>query len=221
MRLYLASVNPDEIRWALQSGLIDGVVATPRVLAEEVPQADPLEILTELAALTPLPIFASVGALTPTEVIRGSRALRRIAEQVVIAIPFVEEALPAFRRLSRDGVRCAATFVHSAAQGLLAAKAGATHIVVPVDALDAIDHPGESVIAPLRAMLDRASLECDIVAAGPTTALRLSAMGAAGADAAVVTPLTLRAFVNHPLTDRAVERFLGDVARRAKPRRAR
>ncbi|MGA1359801.1 MAG: transaldolase family protein [Gemmatimonadaceae bacterium] len=221
MRLYLATVDPDQIRWALQCGLIDGVVATPRVLAEEVPQADPLEILTELAALAPVPIFASVGSLTPTELIRGARALRRVSEQVIVAIPFVEDALPAFRRLSRDGIRCAATFVHSAAQGLLAAKAGAAHVVVPVDALDAIDQPGESVLVPLRTMLDRAALECDLVAAGPTTALRLSAMGAAGADGAVVTPDTLRGLLNHPLTDRAVDRFLVDVARRARPRRAR
>jgi len=221
MRLYLATVDPDQIRWALQSGLIDGIVATPRVLAEEVPQADPLEILTELAALAPVPIFASVGALTPTELIRGARALRRVSEQVIVAIPFVEDALPAFRRLSRDGIRCAATFVHSAAQGLLAAKAGAAHVVVPVDALDAIDQPGESVLVPLRTMLDRAALECDLVAAGPTTALRLSAMGAAGADGAVVTPDTLRGLLNHPLTDRAVDRFLVDVARRSRPRRAR
>lgn len=221
MRLYLATVDPDQIRWALQCGLIDGVVATPRVLAEEVPQADPLEILTELAALAPVPIFASVGSLTPTELIRGARALRRVSEQVIVAIPFVEDALPAFRRLSRDGIRCAATFVHSAAQGLLAAKAGAAHVVVPVDALDAIDQPGESVLVPLRTMLDRAALEGDLVAAGPTTALRLSAMGAAGADGAVVTPDTLRGLLNHPLTDRAVDRFLVDVARRARPRRAR
>jgi len=221
MRLYLATVDPDQIRWAVQSGLIDGIVATPRVLAEEVPQADPLEILSELASLAPVPIFASVGALTSTELMRGARALRRVAEQVIIAIPLVEDALPAFRRLSRDGIRCAATFVHSAAQGLLAAKAGAAHVVVPVDALDAIDQPGESVLVPLRAMLDRASLECDLVAAGPTTALRLSAMGAAGADAAVVTPDMLRALVNHPLTDRAVDRFLVDVTRRARPRRTR
>ncbi|MGA0919211.1 MAG: transaldolase family protein [Gemmatimonadaceae bacterium] len=221
MRLYLATVDPDQIRWALQCGLIDGVVATPGVLAEEVPQADPLEILTELAALAPVPIFASVGSLTPTELIRGARALRRVSEQVIVAIPFVEDALPAFRRLSRDGIRCAATFVHSAAQGLLAAKAGAAHVVVPVDALDAIDQPGESVLVPLRTMLDRAALEGDLVAAGPTTALRLSAMGAAGADGAVVTPDTLRGLLNHPLTDRAVDRFLVDVARRARPRRAR
>jgi len=219
MRLYLATVSPDAIRWALQSGVIDGIVATPRVLADEVPHADPLEILGELAPLTTLPIFASVGALSPTELVRGARALRHVAEQVVVAVPFVEEALPVFRRLHQEGIRCAATFVHSAAQGLLAAKAGAAHVVIPVDALDAIDHPGESVIAPLRAMLDRASLECDIIAAGPSTALRLSAMGAAGADAAVVTPAMLHALVQHPLTDRAVDRFVADVARRARPRR--
>ena len=63
------------------------------------------------------------------------------------------------------------------------------------------------------------AIACDVVVAGPANPARLAAFAAAGADAAVVTPATLRAFIQHPLTDRGIDRFLGDVSRRARPRR--
>ena len=221
MRIYLASVATDEIRWATDAGLLDGIVATPAVLSSELPHADPREILAELAERTTLPIFASVGALGADDITRGGKALVKIAEHVVVAIPFVEDTLPALRRLSADGVRCAATLVHSVAQGLLAAKVGAALVVVPVDALEAVGHPADTVIRGLRAAFDRSPTECDIVAAGPSSATRFAELAVAGADAVVVTSATLRSFLQHPLTDRGLDRFLGDVLPRAKPRRAR
>ncbi len=219
MRLYLATVAADEIRWATAAGLLDGVVATPAILSAELPHADPREVLAELAERTALPMFASVPSLDAGEIARQGKALSRIAEHVIIAVPFVEDALPAIRRLSSDGVRVAATLVHSVAQGLLAAKAGATHVVVAVDALEAVGHPADAVIGGLRVVLDRASLECDVVAAGAPSATRFAELAAAGADATVVTPAALRSFLQHPLTDRGIDRFLGDISRRAKPRR--
>ena len=222
MRLYLATVGADEIAWALEARLLDGIVATPSVLAAELPLADPREILAELAEPGHiLPIFASVGSLDPDTIVRGAKDLRTITEQVVIAVPFVEDTLPAIRRLSADGIRVAATLVHSVAQGILAAKSGASMVVVPVDALEAVGEQAERTIAGLRAIFTRDAVECDVVVAGPPNAARFGELAAAGADAAVVTPAALRSFLQHPLTDRGLDKFLGDVSRRAKPRRAR
>lgn len=221
MRLYLATVAADDIRWAANAGLLDGIVATPAVLAAELPHADPREVLAELAERDALPIFASVGTLDAREVTRGGKALAKLAEHVIVAIPFVEDALPALRDLSAAGIRCAATLVHSVAQGLLAAHAGASFVVVAVDALEAVGQPSDHVIRGLREAFDRSATECDVVAAGPGSAQRFAEVAAAGADAVVVTPAQLRSFLQHPLTDRGVDRFLGDVSRRAKPRRAR
>ncbi len=220
MRLYLATVAAEEIRWATAAGLLDGVVATPAVLAAELPHADPREVLAELAERTTLPIFASVASIDATEILRGAKSLAKLAEHVIVAVPLVEDALPAVRRLATDGVRVAATLVHSVAQGLLAAKAGAAHVVVPVDALEAVGHPADAVIRGLREALDRSRMECDVVAAGAPSATRFAELALAGADAAVVTPAALHGFLQHPLTDRGLDRFLGDISRRAKPRRA-
>lgn len=219
MRLYLATVSADDLRWATEAGLCDGVVATPSVLAAELPQADPREVLAEVAERTSLPIFASVPSLEAAEIARAGKALAKIAEHVIIAIPFVEDALPAFRRLRKDGIRCAATLVHSVAQGVLAARLGASLVVVPVDALDAVGTPADTVIRDLRVVFDRMAIECDIVVAGPSSASRFAELAVAGADAAVVTTAVLRSLLQHPLTDRGIDRFLSDISRRAKPRR--
>lgn len=222
MRLYLATVAADEIAWALEARLLDGIVATPAVLSAELPLADPREVIAELAEPGhTLPIFASVGSLDPDVIVRGAKDLRKITEQIVIAVPFVEDTLPALSRLSSDGIRVAATLVHSVAQGMLAAKSGASMVVVPVDALEAVGEQAERTIAGLRAIFTRDAVECDVVAAGPPNAARFGELAAAGADAAVVTPAVLRSFLQHPLTDRGIDKFLGDVSRRAKPRRAR
>lgn len=221
MRIYLATVAANDIRWAANAGLLDGIVATPAVLAAELPHADPREVLAELAERDAQPIFASVGSLDPDEITRGGKALAKVTEHVIIAIPFVEDALPALRRLSAAGIRCAATLIHSVAQGLLAARAGASLVVVAVDALEAVGQPSDHIIRGLRDAFDRSATECDVVAAGPGSAVRFAEVSAAGADAVVVTPAQLRSFLQHPLTDRGVDRFLGDVSRRAKPRRAR
>ena len=85
MRLYLASVLPDEIEWAHTLGWCDGIVATPGVLAATVPHADPREILSEVAAVWSLPIFTSVGSLQADQIVREGKALARLAEQIIVA----------------------------------------------------------------------------------------------------------------------------------------
>ena len=220
MRLYLATVDADEITWAEEAGLLDGIVATPAVLAAELPHADPREVLAELAERTQLPVFASVASLDPAAIVRGGKELRKLNEHVIVAVPFVEDSLPALRRLSAEGVRCAATLVHSVSQAILAAKAGASMVVVPVDALEAIGERAELAVRAMHDAFARTAVECDVVVAGPPNAARFAELALAGADAAVVSPDALRSFLQHPLTDRGIDRFLGDVARRARPRRA-
>lgn len=220
MRLYLATVNPKDIRWADDAGLLDGIVATPAVLAAELPQADPREVLAELAESSARPVFASVPSLEPAEVLRGAKDLRRLNEHVIIAVPFVEDALPAIRRLAKDGARVAATLVHSVAQGLLAAKAGAAMVVIPVDALEAVGERADGTVRALREAFTRGAIECDVVVAGPPNAARFAELVTAGADAAVLSPEALHSFLQHPLTDRGIDRFLVDVSRRARPRRS-
>lgn len=221
MRIYHASVALDDVRWAFAAGLIDGIVATPAVIASQLPNADPRELVQELSAAVPLPIIASVRAVNRDELYKGARELSRLAEQVIVAVPLVEDSLPAIKRLSADGVKVAATLVHNAAQAVLAAKAGAALVTIAVDAAAHVGEDPSLAIRETRAIFDRFGLECEIIAAGPASARAFTDAAVAGADGAVVTTDVLKALLQHPLTDRGFDRFLGEISRRPKPRRAR
>lgn len=220
MRIFLATTSLDDIRWASDGGLIDGIVATPTIIAQEAPQADARDVIADIARATRLPICASVAAVGANEIVKGARDLRKIGERVIISIPFIDDALPAIRRLSSDGVQVAATLVYSAAQGILAAHAGASMVTISVDALDTVGASGAAVIGDLRRAFDHSGAECDVAAAGPSTAASFAAAAATGADVAIVTPEVLRGLLQHPLTDRGLDRFLGAISRRPRGKRS-
>lgn len=221
MRLFLATTSTDDIRWATDAGLIDGIVATPTVIASEAPSADARDVLADIARVTRLPICASVPAISANDIVKGARELRKVTDRIIVAVPFIDDAIPAIRRLTADGLPVAATLVYSAAQGILAAHAGAAMVTVSVDALDSVGTPGADVIGDLRGAFDRSGVECDAAAAGPATAAAFADAAIAGADVAIVTPDILRSLLQHPLTDRGLDRFLGAISRRPKARRSR
>ncbi len=221
MRIFLATTSLSEIRWASDAALIDGIVATPTVIQTELPSADARDVIADIAKATSLPICASVPAIQAPDIFKGAKDLAKIADHLIVAVPFIEDAIPAIRRLTSDGVTVAATLIYSAAQGILAAKSGASMVTVAVDALESVGQDATSVVRELRAAFDHSAAECDIAAAGPASSASFSACAAAGADIAIVTPAALHGLLQHPLTDRGLDRFLGDISRRSKPRRAR
>ena len=220
MRILLATTSLDDIRWATAASLIDGVVATPTIIATELPTADAREVVTEIARATKLPVCASVPAIGASDIYKGAKDLAKSVDHLMVAVPFIEDAVPAIRKLANDGVKVVATLVYSTAQGILAAKAGASMVTIAIDTLESVGQSGPDLIYELRAAFDHAGTECDIAAAGPSSASSFAACAAAGADVAIVTPAALRALLQHPLTDRGLDRFLGDISRRPKPRRA-
>jgi transaldolase len=220
MRIFLATTSLDEIRWATAASLIDGVVATPTIIATELPTADAREVVTDIARATTLPVCASVSAIGANDIYKGARELAKVVDHLIVAIPFIEDAVPAIRRLANDGVRVAATLVYSSAQGILAAKAGASMITIAIDTLESVGQNGPELVRDLRAAFGHSATECDIAAAGPSSASSFAACAVAGADVAIVTPAVLRALLQHPLTDRGLDRFLGDISRRPKTRRS-
>lgn len=218
MKIFLASASPAEIRWAVAHGLADGVLTTPGALAAERPGSDPRELLGEICRAHPLPVLASVPSVDPQDIHREGRELAKLADNVVLAVPLVDEAVGAIRRLAAEGVRVGATLVFSAPQALLAAKAGASMVSVPIDQLDALGNESSAAVGEVRALFDRGAIECDLLAAFPATGSSLTRCGLAGADAVAVTPAMMRSLLVHPLTDRGIDAFLRELSTRGKPR---
>ncbi|HEV7991333.1 MAG TPA: transaldolase family protein [Gemmatimonadaceae bacterium] len=212
MKIFLATASTDDVAWGAAHGMLDGVVTSPGLLADD-GDGEPRAHLAELSRLVHGPIFAAVHAIDAAGAYRDGRELAKLSDQIVVQLPLVEETLGAMRRLQADGVRVAATHVFNSAQALLAARAGASSVITSVERLDAAGHDGVAMIAELRSAFDASDAECDVIALHASSPAQFGACAIAGADAVAVTADLCRALLVHPLTDRGIDEFLGDVAR--------
>lgn len=219
MKIFLASTSLDEILWATENGLADGVVTTPAMHTPST-GGDSRAHLAEICRVTGLPVCATVGSVTSAEIYRDGRELAKISDQLLVQVPLVEDAIVAMRRLSAEGVRVVATLVFNAAQALLAAKVGASMVSTSMDQLDALGHDSSAVVRDIRAVFDGNAVECDVMAAHPRNAMQFTGCAIAGADSVAVTATVLRSLLLHPLTDRGLDQFLTDVSRSAAARRS-
>ncbi len=212
MKIYLASAHADDVAWGAAHGLLDGVLTSPALLAEQAGR-DARTHLSELCRLVHGPIFASVQSVDAVGAYRDGRELAKLSDQIVVQVPLVEETLGAVRRLRADGIRVATTFVYNAAQALVAVAAGASSVIVSLAQLDAAGHDGVATVRDLRAAFDSSDAECDVIALDPASPTQFAACAVAGADVTAMSLDLCRALLVHPLTDRGVDQFLGDVAR--------
>jgi transaldolase len=205
VKLFLATDALDDVQWASARGWCDGVVLPDAALRTAATPDAAIAWLAAFARAVATPVLVDgTEVVSRTGATDAARALGRAADNVVLQCPFTDENALAVRDLAAAGVRVAMTFVASAAQALLAAKAGAAFVLIDVDRLEAISGSGARVVAESRALLDAAALETELVALFPPGASSLAACGAAGADAAVVGAATLRALLAYPFAESAV-----------------
>jgi transaldolase len=216
MKLLLATPDPRELATASARGLVDGVWLTPAMLIAASTGRTPDEVLTELARSAQRPVFTPLASVHDEDLLLEGRDRARAAEGVVVQVPFIEDAMRAMHRLPLDGVRVAATLIVTPIQALVAARVGASAVCVDIELLDQHGLGAEALLRDIRQVLDRHALPCDLVALHPRQSQQLAMCAAAGVDAVVLEPATLRDALAHPLTDRGLDRLLGALSRRPR-----
>jgi len=138
------SANVKAIQDAVEHGLIDGVTTNPSLIAKE--GRNFREVVEEICRIVPGPVSVEVVGTTYDAMMAEGREVAKIADNVVVKIPMLKEGLRAVRDLSQDGIRTNVTLVFSAAQALLAAKAGATYVSPFIGRLDDHAHVGMDIV---------------------------------------------------------------------------
>jgi transaldolase len=219
MKFFLDTANLADIRWASRAGLIDGVTTNPTLLAKAAEDVDPNDVLKEICSLVDGPVSAEVVSIDGDGMYRNARELAKIAENIVVKIPMIEDGLPVVRRLVTDGIRVNVTLCFSSVQCLIAAKAGATYVSPFVGRLDDVGQQGMDVIRETRLIFDNYDIETDILAASLRHPRHVAEAAMLGAEIATMPTEVLRKLLLHPLTDRGLDQFLNDwskLAARAK-----
>ncbi|KPJ98633.1 MAG: fructose-6-phosphate aldolase [Gemmatimonas sp. SG8_28] len=210
MKFFLDTAAVSDIRWAARAGLIDGVTTNPTLMAKHAGDADPRDVLREICATVEGHVSAEVVAVEAEGMYEEGRELARIADNIVVKIPLIEDGLVATRRLVADGIKVNVTLAFSSVQCLLAAKAGATYVSPFLGRIDDIGHDAMDVIRETRLIFDNYSYETEILAASIRHPRHVAEAAMLGADVATVPTDVLRKMLLHPLTDRGLDQFLND-----------
>ena len=219
MKFFLDTASLKDISWAAQAGLIDGITTNPSLLAKQAGDLDPRDVLKEICSLVEGPVSAEVVAIDTEGMTKEGKALAKIADNIVVKIPMLEEGMVAVRRLMADGIRTNVTLCFSSVQCLIAAKAGATYVSPFIGRLDDVGQEGMDVIREARVIFDNYGIHTEILAASIRHPRHVVEAAMIGADVATLPPEVLRKMLLHPLTDRGLDQFLSDwskLAARAK-----
>lgn len=208
MKLFIDTANVDDIREANDMGVICGVTTNPSLIAKE--GRDFVEVVKEITTIVDGPISAEVISLEADKMVEEAKPLAAINKNIVIKIPMCAEGLKATKRLAALGIKTNVTLIFSAAQALLAARAGASYVSPFLGRLDDIGSTGMTLIEEIAEIFDIHGIETEIIAASIRNPIHVIDAARAGCDIATVPPAVIRQMVNHPLTTAGIERFLKD-----------
>lgn len=210
MKLFIDTANTDEIRKANDMGVICGVTTNPSLIAKE--GRDFVEVVKEITQIVDGPISAEVISLDTEGMVREARALiEKISNKnLVIKIPMTAEGLSAVKILSGEGVKTNVTLIFSAAQALLAARAGATFVSPFIGRLDDVGEPGIDLISDISQIFTIHNINTEIIAASTRNPMHVVEAAKAGAHIATVPYKVITKMIEHTLTDEGIKKFLAD-----------
>jgi transaldolase len=208
MKFFVDTADISEIKSLAASGLLDGVTTNPSLVAKTGKKFT--EIIRDICAVVPGPVSAEVAATDYDGMLREAFVLREIAKNVTIKVPLTPDGLRACRKLSSEGTMVNVTLCFSAAQALLAAKAGATFVSPFVGRLDDIGQSGMALIADIMQIFNAYKFRTEVLVASVRHPIHVIEAAKLGAHVATVPPAVLRSLFNHPLTDKGLAAFLAD-----------
>jgi transaldolase len=223
MKFFIDTADIAEIRDLAQTGLVDGVTTNPSLIAKS--GRDFLEVVREICQVVPGPVSAEVAATDHKTMLAEGRALARLAPNVAVKVPLTPDGLKTCRALASAGTMVNVTLCFSAAQALLAAKAGASYISPFVGRLDDVGAAGMDLIREIVAVYrNYPTLKTEVLVASVRSPLHVVEAAKLGAHVATLPPAVLRQMFQHPLTDKGLAAFLADWAKTGqsilKPRKA-
>lgn len=208
MRFFLDSVNIDEIKKAVEIGVIEGVTTNPSLISKG--GGDFKKTIQEIASIVNGPVHVEPIGTTYSEIMKEADEYRTWADNISIKIPATIEGLKCINDLSNKGIKTTVTLVFNINQALLAARAGASYICPFIGRLDDIDIDGISAIAGISEVYAIHDIRTEIVAASIRTVRHVEECALAGVDIITVPYNIIEKMMAHPLTEKGIEKFLAD-----------
>lgn len=212
MKFFIDTADIAEIRELAATGLVDGVTTNPSLIAKT--GRNFLETIAEICDVVPGSVSAEVASTDFDTMLKEGRKLAKIASNVTVKVPLTPAGLKTCKALSDEGTTVNVTLCFSAAQAILAAKAGATYVSPFVGRLDDIGEDGMGLIGDIiEIYASYTSITTQVLVASVRGPQHVIAAAKMGADVATLPPAVLKQMFGHPLTDKGLAAFVADWAK--------
>src|SRR5579872_1369007 len=208
MKFFLDTANLEELRKGVSWGIVDGVTTNPTLIAREGVPIE--EQIRKICDIVDGDISAEVVSTHSEEMLAEARQLAKIHENVVVKVPLTRDGIRACSTFSKEGIRVNVTLCFSAAQALLAAKAGAYFISPFVGRIDDSGWDGMQLIRDIALIYKNYGFSTQILAASLRHSLHVIDSAKAGAHVGTMPFKVMDGLFNHPLTDKGLAQFLAD-----------
>ncbi len=214
MKFFIDTASLSQIQEANDLGILDGVTTNPSLMAKEgiVGEAQVMEHYRAICGIVKGDVSAEVIATDFSGMVREGRQLATIAPNIVVKVPMIKDGVKAISYFSEHGIRTNCTLVFSAAQAILAAKAGATYLSPFIGRIDDINWDGMGLIREIAEIFAIQGYDTEILAASIRNSRHIVEAAKAGADVVTCPLPAILGMLSHPLTDIGLEKFLADYA---------
>ncbi len=218
MKIFLDTADTELIKKYYGTGLIDGVTTNPTLIRKS--GRDPEDVYQELADYGVRDISMEVVGDEKTMTDEGRRLHSKYAFQskklsinpTTIKVPLSPDGLRTCRSLALDGIKVNVTLVFSAAQAILASKAGAAYVSPFVGRLDDQSVNGIGLINQIASIYRMHGSQTQILSASIRSVQHVSDSFLNGANICTMPPSIFEKMYNHILTDKGLELFDRDWA---------
>jgi len=211
MKLFIDTANLNQIRQAMEWGILAGVTTNPTLVARE--GGDFKDTILEIARLVPGPISVEVLSKDSEGIVEEAREFSSWADNIVIKVPITPEGIKSVRILNGLGIKTNVTLVFSLNQALIATTAGADYVSPFIGRIDDIGYDGIALLKDIVCVFSYYKFSTQVIAASIRHPLHLVEAMKCGAHIATVPFDVLEKMFNHPLTQRGIEQFLKDWER--------
>ena len=212
MKFFVDTANLDQIKEAIDFGILDGVTTNPSLMAKEgiTWAANVRNHYKAICEITDGDVSAEVISTDFEGIIKEGQDLATIAPNIVVKVPMIKEGVKAIRWFSDNDIRTNCTLVFSAGQAILAAKAGATYLSPFIGRIDDTNWDGMALIHQIAEIYAIQGFETEILAASVRNARHIVQAAQNGADVVTCPLNSILGLLNHPLTDIGLAKFLAD-----------
>lgn len=213
MKFFVDTADVKEIKELAATGLLDGVTTNPSLVAKS-GHSNFIELIKEICTIVEGPVSAEVGATDYEPMLEEAKYIATLAKNIAVKVPLTPAGLKVCKYLSQRGTMVNVTLCFSAAQAILAAKAGATFVSPFVGRLDDIGEDGMKLIDDI-CTIYRAypAFKTQVLVASVRSVDHVVRAAKLGAHVATIPPKTIHQLFPHPLTDKGLAQFVDDWAK--------